>query len=59
MASSEQEAEGEFECDLRVSELLSRQGKVIKDQKAALEKKEGEEVVDKEKNSPDKIEETA
>ena len=59
MARAEAEAEGEFEGDLSVSELLSRQGKVIKDQKAALEKKEGEEVVDKEKNSPDKIEGTA
>ena len=56
MAMAEQRAKSEFEDDPDISDLLARGNRVVSEQKAATEQKEGQDTADKVESSPDKIE---
>ena len=45
----------EFEDDPDISDLLARGNRVVSEQKAATEQKEGQETVEEAESSPDKI----
>ena len=55
MAMAEQRAKSEVEDDPDISDLLARGNKVVSQQKAATEQKEGQETVEEAESSPDKI----
>ena len=55
MAMAEQRAKSEFEDDPDISDLLARGNKVVSQQKAATEQKEGQETVEEAESSPDKM----
>jgi len=57
MAQAERRAESEIENDPSIAELLARGNKVVSQQKAATERKEGQETATEAENTPDKIKE--
>jgi len=56
MAAAERRAENEVEGDPSISDLMSRQKKVISEQKEKKEERQGEETATEAENTPDKIE---
>ena len=56
MAEAENAVKSEQEGDASVAELLSRQKKVVTEQKQATEEIQGDKAVEESKDSPDKIE---
>ena len=56
MAAAEKRAESEVEGSPSISDLMSRQKKVVSEQKIATEERQGEITADEAENTPDKIE---
>jgi hypothetical protein len=56
MAAAEKRAESEVEGSPSISDLMSRQKRVVSEQKIATEERQGEITADEAENTPDKIE---